>query len=148
MPPEIVLNRGHDFAADLWPIGVLIFELMSGAPPFYSADSMSTYNRIIVGMSEVAFPAFFNEHAVGIIKALCRDIGSERLGNLHNGFAGIWAHPWFRGFDWKALRGGTMVPPVIPVNKIQKYPTTADGALNESRYTAAVVGSCPWDEEF
>lgn len=32
--PEIILNKGHDIRSDYWSLGVLMFELLTGTPPF------------------------------------------------------------------------------------------------------------------
>ena len=34
LAPEIVTSQGHGLAADWWSFGVLIYEMLTGAPPF------------------------------------------------------------------------------------------------------------------
>ena len=38
LAPEVILQQGHDRAADWWTLGVLIYELVAGMPPFYDKD--------------------------------------------------------------------------------------------------------------
>lgn len=38
LAPEVILQEGHNRAADWWTVGVLIFELVAGLPPFYDQD--------------------------------------------------------------------------------------------------------------
>ena len=64
---------------------------------------------------------------------------------LHDGFAGIWQHVWFKDFPWQALRSGTLPPPVVPQNPIEMYPSDDN---NQNRHSAAYVGPLPWDSEF
>ena len=45
--PEVILNKGHDISADYWSLGVLMFELLTGTPPFTGTDPMKTYNIIL-----------------------------------------------------------------------------------------------------
>ena len=38
LAPEVILQQGHDSAADWWTLGILIYELVAGMPPFYDKD--------------------------------------------------------------------------------------------------------------
>ena len=54
--PEVILNKGHDISADYWSLGVLMFELLTGTPPFTGTDPMKTYNIILkVRMVSIIF---------------------------------------------------------------------------------------------
>ena len=47
MAPEVILKKGHDDAADFWSYGVLIFEMVTGGPPFFSNDKQELKRRIL-----------------------------------------------------------------------------------------------------
>lgn len=111
--PEVILNKGHDQAVDYWSLGVLMFELLTGNPPFRGCDPMKTYNIILKGIDMVDFPRYITKHAHSLIKRLCRDSPSERLGYQKNGISDIKNHKWFQGFDWVGLKHRTLTPPII-----------------------------------
>ncbi|XP_040914342.1 cGMP-dependent protein kinase 1-like isoform X1 [Toxotes jaculatrix] len=123
--PEIILNKGHDSSADCWSLGILVFELLSGSPPFSGSDPMKTYNIILRGIDMIEFPKKITKSAANLIKRLCRDNPSERLGNQKNGVKDIQKHKWFEGFNWDGLRQGTMDSPFTPM---------VDGPLDNSNF--------------
>ena len=57
--PEVILNKGHDISADYWSLGVLMFELLTGTPPFTGTDPMKTYNIILKVRIESIMHAVF-----------------------------------------------------------------------------------------
>ncbi|KAK2818600.1 hypothetical protein Q5P01_024161 [Channa striata] len=123
--PEIILNKGHDGSADCWSLGILVFELLSGRPPFSGSDPMKTYNIILRGIDMIEFPKKISKSAANLIKRLCRDNPSERLGNQKNGLKDVQKHKWFEGFNWDGLRRGTTDPPFTP---------TVDGPLDNRHF--------------
>ncbi|XP_030292752.1 cGMP-dependent protein kinase 1-like isoform X2 [Sparus aurata] len=123
--PEIILNKGHDSSADCWSLGILVFELLSGSPPFSGSDPMKTYNIILRGIDMIEFPKKITKSAANLIKRLCRDNPSERLGNQKNGVKDIQKHKWFEGFNWEGLRQGTIDSPFTP---------TVEGPLDNSNF--------------
>ncbi|XP_046630491.1 cGMP-dependent protein kinase, isozyme 2 forms cD4/T1/T3A/T3B isoform X1 [Neodiprion virginianus] len=112
--PEVILNKGHDISADYWSLGVLMYELLTGTPPFTGADPMKTYNIILKGIDAIEFPRSITRNATALIKKLCRDNPAERLGYQKGGISEIQKHKWFDGFNWEGLRARTLEPPIMP----------------------------------
>ncbi|XP_071449257.1 cGMP-dependent protein kinase, isozyme 1 isoform X2 [Hetaerina americana] len=111
--PEVILNKGHDRAVDYWSLGILMHELLTGTPPFTASDPMRTYNIILRGIDAVDFPRHMTRAAVSLVKRLCRDAPSERLGYQRGGIQDIKKHKWFQGFDWDGLRQRTLKAPIV-----------------------------------
>lgn len=145
--PEIILNRGHDYSCDYWSLGVLMFELLTGAPPFTSDEPMKTYNIILRGIDAVDFPRSISQKAQNLIKKLCRDNLSERLGYQRGGIEDIMKHKWFDGFDWSGLRSKTLPAPYVP--KITSVTDTSNfDSYSPDTSEVPVDMSGDWDKEF
>lgn len=131
--PEIILNKGHDLGADFWSLGVLIFELLTGYPPFVGTDPMNTYNIILKGIEAIDFPRKIPKIPAILIKRLCRENAVDRLGYQRGGIKDVAKHKWFEGFSWESLRNQTLEAPYLPAIKdnsdltnFDKYPDDND----------------------
>ena len=112
LAPEIIQSKGHGKGVDWWALGVLIYEMMAGYPPFYDENPFGIYQKILSGRIE--FPRHFDFHAKDIVRKLLAADRTKRLGNLKNGAEDIKKHKWFKGFDWNALINLAMTPPIVP----------------------------------
>ncbi|CRK99933.1 CLUMA_CG013232, isoform B [Clunio marinus] len=146
--PEVILNRGHDISADYWSLGVLMFELLTGTPPFTGPDPMRTYNIILKGIDAIEFPRNITRNATALIKKLCRDNPSERLGYQRGGIQEIQKHKWFDGFYWEGLRTRTLTPPILPTVKDVLDTTNFDDYPPEEDQGLPPDDLSGWDENF
>jgi len=109
--PEVFGQQGYNESVDWWSVGVILFEMLVGYPPFYSEDPSVTCQKIMHWKKTLHIPAEagLSAEAADLIRKLIRD-QSERLGS--SGVADIMTHPFFAGISWETLRNSR--PPYVP----------------------------------
>jgi len=115
LAPEIILNKGHGKPVDWWAMGVLIYEMLAGYPPFYDDEPWGTYQKILDGRIE--FPSHFTRSSRDVVKKLLQADLTKRYGNLKGGARDVKMHPWFSGIEWQAVVRKEARPPIRPVVK-------------------------------
>ena len=89
LPPEMVNSQKYDHTVDIWSIGILTYEFLTGSPPFEGAGQRETYMNINLG--KIVFPDNISSEAKEFINSILKHRSHERptLENLEN-------HPWLK----------------------------------------------------
>ncbi|OLY84852.1 cAMP-dependent protein kinase type 2 [Smittium mucronatum] len=131
LAPEIIQAKGYSKAVDWYSLGVLIFEMLAGYPPYYDRDHYKLYERILSG--RVRWPSQFDPVARDLVEHLLTADLSSRYGNLKNGSKDIKNHPWFSEVNWCKLQNLEIAAPLIPARKsngdtgnFDRYPESND----------------------
>jgi serine/threonine kinase 38 len=101
--PEVFGKNGYDESVDWWSVGVILFEMMVGYPPFFSDEPSITCQKILHWKKTFVIPAEANlsPAATDILKKLVCET-ENRLGR--NGAEEVKNHPFFDGFDWANVK--------------------------------------------
>ena len=99
--PEVILNVGHGRAADWYTLGIFLYELLMGRPPFMHQDTYEVFKMTL--RERIPFPRGFNSEAKSLIRHLTAHDLSKRYGNLVNGSGDIRSHRFFRLIDFAQL---------------------------------------------
>uniref|UniRef100_H2YHW0 cAMP-dependent protein kinase n=1 Tax=Ciona savignyi TaxID=51511 RepID=H2YHW0_CIOSA len=108
LAPEIILSKGYNKAVDWWALGVLIYEMAAGYPPFFADQPIQIYEKIVSG--KVRFPSHFTSELKDLLRNLLQVDLTKRFGNLKNGVADIKGHRWFQPIDWIAVYQKKVAP--------------------------------------
>ena len=110
--PEVIRQKGYGQEIDWWSLGVIMFEMMIGYPPFFSESSTETCKKILDWRNTLNIrpEANISKEAEDILRKLISD-PETRLGT--NGADEIKSHPFFKGIDWNHIKE-TLIPPFIP----------------------------------
>jgi len=108
LAPEVLLENEYDNRVDWYGLGVLIYEMLVGVPPFQAPDIRKLYHKILT--EKLNIPKFLSPEATSLIKSLMERDYNARLTDITK----IKAHPFFSGIDWKKIAKKEASPPYIP----------------------------------
>lgn len=112
LAPEIILSKGYNKAVDWWALGVLVYEMAAGYPPFFADQPIQIYEKIVNGKPR--FPSHFGSDLKDLLRNLLQVDLTKRYGNLKAGVNDIKGHKWFASTDWIAVFQKKIEAPFIP----------------------------------
>lgn len=131
LAPELLLNQGYTRSVDWWTLGTLLYEMLTGLPPFYDDDVPTMYKKIL--QNPLKFPSFLEgSDAEDLLTKLLQKDPKDRLDEAQS----IKAHPFFKSIDWKKLLDKAYAPPFKP---------TVNGFLDTSNFDQDFTNEQPQD---
>ncbi|XP_066934075.1 calcium-dependent protein kinase C-like isoform X4 [Clytia hemisphaerica] len=127
--PEIIAYQPYGASVDWWALGVLIYEMLAGQPPFDGEDEDELFNSVLE--QTVSFPRSLSREAISIIKGFLTKNPSRRLGSGETGEQDIRDHQFFKYIDWVKLYKMEIQPPYKPKVKSKRSHDNFDPEFTE-----------------
>ena len=110
--PEVFMHIGYGNACDWWSLGVIMYEMLIGYPPFCSDTAQETYRKVMSWQKTLIFPPEvpISEEAKETITRFCSDY--DRRLAAQRGIDELKHCSFFKGVDWEHIRER---PAAIPV---------------------------------
>lgn len=113
LAPEQIQQTGHNRAVDWWALGVFIYELVNGRPPFNQGDHYHMYNAI--NDVKFYFAAQNSPSLRAVVLGFLRHMPAGRLGMGKFGVRDVKRHEWFAtDINWPALANQRARAPYVP----------------------------------
>jgi len=120
MAPEMISKKGYSKAVDWWSLGTLMYEMMTGKPPFRGKNKENLMKRILT--EKIKFPHWLSGEATSIMKAFLERNVQKRLGAQKStmfkvgGTQAIKEHKFFTHArtDWHAIEDLQVRAPIVP----------------------------------
>ncbi|KAF5395536.1 Non-specific serine/threonine protein kinase [Paragonimus heterotremus] len=114
MAPEIIKCEGHGKAVDWWSLGTLLFDMLSGGPPFSQEESREVTTQKIL-TAPLKFPPAFSPEVISLLRGLLKRDPKERLGSKED-VEEIKRHKFFRRHEinWSDVFNRRLRPPFRP----------------------------------
>lgn len=111
--PEILTRSGHGRPVDWWSLGALMYDMLTGNPPFSAENRKKTIETILKG--KLNLPAYLTPDARDLIRRLMKRQVSQRLGSGPGDGLEVRSHSFFKNVNWKDVFERRLEPPIKPV---------------------------------
>lgn len=105
LAPEILENKGHGKAVDWWALGTLLFEMLTGLPPFYDTNVQRMYHKIL--HEPLRFPKGegrqMSDEAKDLLRGLLERIVATRTGSGATGANELKRSRFFSVYDFNKV---------------------------------------------
>ena len=118
LAPEMVKKIGHGKAMDWYLLGVVLYELLIGIPPFYAETKEELFHNIEHGKLKI--PSSLSHSAKDLLIGLLQRSPHKRLG-YSKGAEEIKSHPWFFDIKWDEVLQRRLKPPMPVIKKVQLF---------------------------
>jgi len=108
LAPEVLNGEKYGMPVDWWSFGTLMFEMLTGLPPFYCEDVQKMYQKIV--SAHLHIPPNFSPEAKHLVERLLDRDPKSRLSDPKE----VKKHPWFAPIDWEKLENKQLTPPFKP----------------------------------
>ncbi|XP_070156774.1 ribosomal protein S6 kinase beta-1 isoform X1 [Polyergus mexicanus] len=113
MAPEILTRNGHGKAVDWWSLGTLMYDMLTGLPPFTSDNRKKTIDKILRG--KLILPPYLTPDAKDLLRKLLKRPVAQRLGSGSLDGEQIKAHKFFKHISWDDVISRKLEPPFKPI---------------------------------
>jgi len=96
LAPEMLDNQAYDERVDAWMVGILLFEMLAGTPPFIGSEDCETCDNIL--STELTVPSFVSKNATDLVRKLLAKNPDERMD-----VASVARHSWIREHEMGEL---------------------------------------------
>jgi len=108
LAPEILQGVGHGKAVDWWSLGTLVFEMLTGLPPFYSRNINHMYEKIL--KAELRCPSYLPPEVKNLIEHLLIRDPLRRLGSGPGDVKELESHAFFSALDFQKVYKKELTP--------------------------------------
>jgi serine/threonine protein kinase len=109
MAPEIILGKGYTETADWFSFGSILYDMLTGKPPFYSKNKHEIQKNII--SKPVPLPESLSENARSLLKQLFKIKPENRIGSRW-GAKEVKEHAFFSEINFERLVRREIKPPI------------------------------------
>ncbi|KAI7830073.1 kinase-like domain-containing protein [Kickxella alabastrina] len=134
LAPEVLLRQRYGKEVDWYCLGAVIYEMLTGLPPFYHQDNNTMYQRVL--SENLRFPTSLpppapcngemhpgsgniasnsiGRYAQDFVFQIMKRDPQDRLGHGVFGTENVKRHPFFHGIDWGKIYRQEYAPPFVP----------------------------------